>query len=90
MKSRGAVVTSDVLRSKRQALLTELVERKVRQRAEQLYAERRDGEGTALGDWLRAESEVVEKSPVAPLYWRSRSQFISQSAKNNVDDLSNS
>jgi membrane-bound lytic murein transglycosylase MltF len=68
-------VTSDVLRSKRQALLTELVERKVRQRAEQLYAERKNEEGTALGDWLQAESEVIENSPVAPLYWRSRSQY---------------
>jgi hypothetical protein len=83
-------VTSDVLRSKRQALLTDLVERKVRQRAEQLYAERRNGEGTALGDWLQAESEVVENSPVAPLYWRSRSQYLPQSAKNDREDLTNS
>jgi Protein of unknown function (DUF2934) len=70
------VVTSDVLRSKRQALLTELVERKVRQRAEQLYAERSHADGSALGDWVKAEKEVVHNSPVAPLYWRSRSQYL--------------
>jgi hypothetical protein len=56
-----------------------LVERKVRQRAEQLYAERKNKDGTALGDWLQAESEVIENSPVAPLYWRSRSQYFTES-----------
>jgi hypothetical protein len=80
-------VTSEVLRSKRQALLTELVERKVRQRAEQLYTRRKHEEGTALGDWLQAESEVIENSPVAPLYWRSRSQYFSD---NEGGDRSNS
>ena len=72
-------MTSKVLRSKRQALLTELVERKVRQRAEQLYAQRSEEEGSALEDWVKAESEIVYNSPVAPLYWRSRSQYFNDS-----------
>ena len=64
------------LRSKRQALLTELVERKIRLRAEQLYEQRGAGDGSALKDWVQAENEVVGKSALAPLYWRSRSQFL--------------
>jgi hypothetical protein len=40
-----------------------------------------------LGDWLQAESEVIENSPVAPLYWRSRSQYFTES---EGEDRSNS
>ena len=83
-------MNSEVLRSKRQALMTELVERKIRLRAEQLYEQRGEAEGSALSDWVRAESEVVGKSILAPLYWRSRSQYLpSQSSSNSGEDLSN-
>lgn len=76
-------MTSEVLRSKRQALLTELVERKIRMRAEQLYEQRGDGEGSALEDWVKAESEIVGKTSLAPLYWRSRSPHLHASAESS-------
>jgi len=55
-----------------QRLMLDLIERKIRLRAHQLYEERRDGTGSALSDWLQAEAEVLNTSILAPLYWRSR------------------
>ena len=57
-------------RKKQQALLVQLVERKVRSRAQQLYEGRGEGEGRDLEDWFQAESEVLDKSILAPLYRR--------------------
>jgi hypothetical protein len=59
-------------RKKQQALMVQLVERKVRSRAKQLYETRGQEEGQALQDWYQAESEVLEKSSLAPLYRRMR------------------
>ena len=59
-------------RKKQQALMVQLVERKVRSRAKQLYETRGQEEGQALQDWFQAESEVLEKSILAPLYRRLR------------------
>ena len=59
-------------RKKQQALMVQLVERKVRSRAKQLYETRGQEEGQALQDWFQAESEVLEKSILAPLYRRMR------------------
>jgi len=53
-------------------LMLDLIERKIRLRAHQLYEERRDAAGSALSDWLQAESEVLNTSILAPIYWRSR------------------
>lgn len=50
--------------------MVNLVERKVRSRAQQLYETRGQGEGQELEDWFRAESEVLENSILAPLYRR--------------------
>ena len=61
-------------RRKQQALMVKLVERKVRSRAKQLYKTRGEVEGHALQDWVQAESEVLDKSVVAPLYRRLRSE----------------
>ena len=69
------------LRQKRQKLMVQMVERKVRSRAQQLYDERGQGDGQALEDWVKAESEVLEKSILAPLYRRSR---ISESESDDV------
>ncbi|MFZ3210399.1 MAG: DUF2934 domain-containing protein [Terriglobales bacterium] len=55
-----------------QRLMLDLIERKIRLRAHQLYEERRDAAGSALSDWLQAEEEVLNTSILAPLYWRSR------------------
>ncbi len=52
--------------------MVDLVERKIRLRARQLYEERGSLEGFALEDWLQAESEVLKTSILAPLYRRLR------------------
>lgn len=60
-------------RKKQQDLMMQLVERKVRSRAQQLYDQRGQGDGQALQDWFQAESEVLDKSILAPLYRRLKS-----------------
>jgi hypothetical protein len=65
-------VDIDTRRKKQQALMVQLVERKVRSRAKQLYETRGQTEGQELQDWFQAESEVLEKSILAPLYRRLR------------------
>ena len=59
-------------RRKQQKLMLDLVERKVRSRAQQLYETRGQAEGHALQDWVQAESEVLGNSILAPLYRRLR------------------
>lgn len=59
-------------RKKQQTLMVQLVERKVRSRARQLYETRGQEEGQSLQDWFQAESEVLENSILAPLYRRLR------------------
>ena len=61
-------------RRKQQKLMLDLVERKVRSRAQQLYETRGQGEGHALQDWVQAESEVLGNSILAPLYRRLRGE----------------
>ena len=62
----------DTRRQKQQALITELLERKIRLHAQQLYDKRGQTEGFALQDWVEAESQVLENSILAPLYRKSR------------------
>ncbi|MGC2730659.1 MAG: DUF2934 domain-containing protein [Candidatus Sulfotelmatobacter sp.] len=62
----------DTRRQKQQALITELLERKIRLHAQQLYDKRGQTEGFALQDWVEAESQVLENSNLAPLYRKSR------------------
>jgi hypothetical protein len=57
----------------RQQLMMELLERKIRLRARQLYDERGQGEGLELEDWVQAESEVLHSSFLAPL-WNKRQE----------------
>ncbi len=59
-------------RKKQQAILLRAVERRVRERAQQLYEERGQVEGQALQDWVQAESEVLQNSILAPIYRRLR------------------
>jgi Protein of unknown function (DUF2934) len=59
-------------RQKQQALMTELLERKIRLHAQHLYDQRGPAEGTALQDWVEAESKVLENSILAPLYRKTR------------------
>jgi len=53
--------------------MVDLLERKIRLRADQLYNERGRVEGLALEDWVRAESEVLKSSILAPL-WNARQE----------------
>lgn len=62
----------DTRRKKQQALMVQMVERKVRSRAQQLYENRGESDGQELQDWFQAESEVLEKSILAPLYRRAK------------------
>lgn len=63
---------SDTRRQKQQALMTELLERKIRLHAQHLYDERGQGEGQALNDWVQAEAQVLENTSLAPLYRKTR------------------
>ena len=65
---------SDTRRQKQQALITQLLERKIRLHARRLYEERGQTEGDALQDWVQAESEVLGNSILAPLYRKTRAQ----------------
>jgi len=70
----GVSVVDSVTRTReRQKLMLELLERKIRLRAHQLYDERGQVEGLDLEDWVRAESEVLQTSILAPL-WNKREE----------------
>jgi hypothetical protein len=61
-------------RKKQQKLMVQMVERKVRSRAQQLYDLRGQEDGHALQDWVQAESEVLGNSILAPLYHRLKTE----------------
>jgi len=61
-------VEGEELTRERQRLMVNMVERKIRLRARQLYEERGMAEGKALDDWVKAESEVLKSSILAPLW----------------------
>lgn len=70
----GVLAVDSVIRTReRQKLMMELLERKIRLRAHQLYDERGQVEGRELEDWVRAESEVLQSSILAPL-WNARQE----------------
>ena len=70
----GVLAVDSVTRNReRQKLMLELLERKVRMRARQLYDERGRVEGRDLEDWVQAESEVLKSSILAPL-WNKRQE----------------
>jgi DUF2934 family protein len=65
---------NDTRRQKQQALITDLLERKIRLHAQHLYDQRGQAEGLALQDWVEAESRVLENSILAPLYRKTRAE----------------
>jgi hypothetical protein len=70
----GVSAVDSVTRThERQKLMVELLERKIRLRARQIYDERGQVKGLALEDWVRAESEVLKSSILAPL-WNTRQE----------------
>lgn len=64
----------DTRKQKQQALIAELLERKIRLHAQHLYDKRGPGDGTALQDWVEAESHVLQNSILAPLYRKTRTE----------------
>ena len=62
---------TETRRNKQKALMKQMLERKVRSRAKELYESRGQGEGQDLQDWFQAESEATENSTIASLYLRS-------------------
>jgi Protein of unknown function (DUF2934) len=72
IEARGAVLDHNTRRKKQLALMTELIERKIRLHAQHLYEQRGQAEGMAEQDWVEAESQVLENSIMAPLYRRTR------------------
>jgi hypothetical protein len=82
-------VDNDTRRQKQQALITELIERKIRLHARQLYEKRGQAEGSALQDWVQAESEVLAKSILAPLYRKTRSEDRPSDESNEFEDATN-
>jgi hypothetical protein len=77
---------TDTRRQKQQALITELLDRKIRLHAQQLYDKRGQTEGLALEDWVQAESEVLGKSILAPLYRKTKAEGRSP---DEFEDVSN-
>jgi hypothetical protein len=66
-------VNIETRRQKQQELMVRIVERKVRERAQQLYEARGQKDGWALQDWFQAESEILENTTLAALYRRLKS-----------------
>ncbi|MBZ5655179.1 MAG: DUF2934 domain-containing protein [Acidobacteriia bacterium] len=64
---------SETRTRERQRLMVDLLERKIRLRARQLYDQRGQIDGQALEDWVKAESEILRTSILAPL-WNARRQ----------------
>lgn len=69
--------------------MVQLVERKVRSRAQQLYETRGYAEGQELQDWFQAESEVLENSILAPLYRRMKTTATEMDTLEEGTQLSN-
>jgi hypothetical protein len=74
MMNGGVSAVDSITRTReRQKLMVDLLERKIRLRADQLFNERGRVEGLALEDWVRAESEVLKSGILAPL-WNTRQE----------------
>jgi hypothetical protein len=81
-------VDIETRRKKQQTMMVQLVERKVRSRAKQLYETRGQQDGQELQDWFQAETEVLDKNAVAPLYRRLRTE--SKDIKESAGQTNNS
>jgi hypothetical protein len=62
----------------RRRLMMDLLERKIRMRAQQLYDQRGQVEGMELEDWVRAESEVLKSNLLAPLWNRRQERELAE------------
>jgi hypothetical protein len=82
-KRRSGAGSLDIAtrRKKQKELMARVLERRVRERAQQLYDERGQAEGQALEDWVQAESEIVENSMAAPFYRQLKNQDAEEAAE---------
>jgi hypothetical protein len=81
-------VDIETRRKKQQELMVQLVERKVRSRAKQLYETRGQTDGQELQDWFQAESEVLDKNVLAPLYRRFKTTDLDMQENQPSEDFS--
>ncbi len=72
-------------RQKQQELMVQMVERRVRSRAQQLYESRGQTDGLELQDWFQAESEVIQNTILGPLYRRLRGASLEAPEKRAVE-----
>ena len=72
MTNFGCDVDSETRTRERQRLMMDMLERKIRLRARQLYHQRGQEEGKALEDWIQAETEILKSSILAPLWSKGR------------------
>jgi hypothetical protein len=79
-------VNFETRRKKQQALMLQMLERKVRSRARQLYESRGKEEGQALEDWFKAEAEVLDRNSFAPLYRKLTSSDPEQAATSDCPE----
>ncbi|HXX02328.1 MAG TPA: DUF2934 domain-containing protein [Candidatus Acidoferrales bacterium] len=75
-------------RKKQQEMMAELLERKIRLHAQQLYEQRGKADGMALQDWVQAESEVLGTSIMAPFYRKLRLQENPENAPSSLPESS--
>jgi len=61
-------VDSETRTHKRLRLMIDMLERKIRLRARQLYEQRGRQEGKALEDWITAEVDILRSSILARLW----------------------
>jgi hypothetical protein len=85
MKTKRTVVDTETRRKKQQALITELLERKIRMHAQHLYDQRGQSEGLALQDWVEAEAEVLGHTGLATLYRKTRPETRSSDESAETD-----
>ena len=67
---------SETRTRERQRLMVDLLERRIRLRARQIYQERGEVDGGAFEDWIKAESEILKVSILAPLWNRRQEETL--------------
>jgi hypothetical protein len=70
----GAEVDTEARRKKQRELVAELLERKIRLHAREIYEKRGKADGQALNDWVEAESQVLGNGAMATLYRKVKMQ----------------
>lgn len=79
---------SETRTHKRLRLMIDMLERKIRLRARQLYEQRGRQEGKALEDWITAEDDILRSSILARLWSEGRLLEVAQETESASDPLS--